>query len=263
VKGWKALHWPEYLIEAGLLGLLMVVACTLGVVLGHPGSAVVHAIPDPLARRAMFGLAIGVTVIAITYSPAGMRSGGHLNPSMTLAFLWLGKVRTRDAAFYVVAQLVGAAAGVVAAWIVLGHRLSHPAVHFISTRPGPAGALVAFVAEATISFVLMIAVLWVSSSRHAAWTGACAGLLVALYVTFEGPISGMSMNPARSLGSALPARELGAFWIYAVAPPLGMLAASSLLRRRARGTCAKLFHSSKVPCIFCGQGMAAEPGRTA
>jgi aquaporin Z len=256
----SALHWPEYLAEAGLLGLLMIVASTLGVVLGHPASPAVRVIPDPLARRALFGLAIGATVIAITYSPAGMRSGGHLNPSMTLAFLWLRKVRTRDAVFYVTAQLAGAVAGVLAAWAALGRRLAHPAVHFITTRPGHAGPIVAFAAEAAISFVLMSVVLWVLASRHAAWTGVCAGVLVALYVTFEGPISGMSMNPARSLGSALPAQELGAIWIYAIAPPLGMLTAATLLRQRAAGTCAKLFHSSKVSCIFCGRGMAPAYG---
>lgn len=259
-----ALHWPEYLIEAGLIGLLMIVACGLGVALGHPSSPAVRALPDPLARRALLGVAIGATVVAVTYSPAGMRSGGHLNPSMTLAFLWLRKVRARDAALYVSAQVAGAAAGVIVAWAALGRRLAHPAVHFISTRPGPAGPLVAFAAEGAISFILMSVVLLVSASRHSAWTGVCAGALVALYVTFEGPISGMSMNPARSLGSALPARELGALWIYAVAPPLGMLAAARLLRRRAAGACAKLVHSREVPCIFCGQGMVpAEPRRAA
>jgi len=264
VRSRSTSHWLEYLTEAGLVGLVMIIACTLGVVLGHPASPAVHALPDPFTRRALLGLAVGATVIAMTYSPAGMRSGGHLNPSMTLAFLWLRKVRTRDAVGYVAAQLAGASAGVLVAWAALGRRLAHPAVHFITTRPGPAGASVAFAAEAAISFVLMGVVLLVSASRHAAWTGVCAGLLVAVYVTFEGPISGMSMNPARSLGSALPARELRGIWIYAIAPPFGMLAAASLLRRRAADSSAKLFHSAKVPCIFCGQGLdPARPGRAA
>jgi aquaporin Z len=256
----KALHWPEYLAEAGLLGLFMIVACVLGVALEHPGSAVVRAVPDAFARRALFGLAMGATAIAIVYSPAGKRSGAHINPAVTLAFLRLGKVRARDAALYVAAQLAGATAGVLAAWAALGSRLAHPDVHFVTTRPGPAGALVAFAAEAVISFVLMGVVLAVSASRRAAWTGVYAGALVALYVTFEGPISGMSINPARSLGSALPAGETGALWIYFLAPPLGMLAAAGAMRRRAARACAKLRHAADVRCIFCGQGMADARG---
>jgi aquaporin Z len=259
----KALHWPEYVAEAGLLAVFMVVACVLGVVLDHPASIAVRALPDPFARRTLFGLAMGATAIAIIYSPAGKRSGAHINPAVTLAFLRLGKVRPRDAAVYVAAQIVGATAGVIAAWAALEDQLAHPAVHFVTTRPGPAGALVAFVAEALISFVLMSVVLAVSASRRAAWTGVCAGVLVALDITFEGPISGMSMNPARSIGSALAAGELDALWIYLVAPPLGMLAAAGAMRRRAVGACAKLRHAPDVPCIFCGQGMAPAATRRA
>ena len=253
----NALHWPEYLAEAGLLGLFMIVACVLAVVLDHPASAVLRALPDPFARRALFGAAMGATAMGITYSPAGRRSGGHINPAITLAFLGLGKVRPRDAALYVGAQLAGAIAGVLVAWATLGSRLAHPSVHFVATRPGPAGAVVAFAAELLISFVLMSVVLAVSASRRQAWTGVCAGVLVALYITFEGPISGMSMNPARSLGSALPAGELGVLWIYFLAPSLGMLAAAGAMRRRAAPACAKLRHAPDVPCIFCGQGLTS------
>jgi len=258
-----ALHWPEYLAEAGLLGLFMVVACALGVALDHPASAAVRAVPDPLVRRALFGLAMGATATAIVYSPLGKRSGAHLNPAVTLAFLRLGKVRPHDATLYVAAQLVGATAGVLLAWAALGGRLAHPSVHFVTTRPGPAGALAAFAAEAGISFLLMTVVLAVSASRRAAWTGVCAGALVAVYITLEAPVSGMSKNPARSLGSALAAGELGALWIYLLAPPLGMFAAAGAMRRRAARACATLRHASDVPCIFCGEGMAPAAARRA
>jgi len=251
-----ALHWREYVTEGALLGVFMITACVLGVALDHPGSPVVSALPEPFARRALFGVAMGATAIAISYSSAGKRSGGHINPAVTLAFLALGKVRPRDAALYAGAQIAGATAGVLASWTVLGDRLAHPAVHFVTTRPGPHGALVAFAAEAVISFVLMSVVLAVSASRRHAWTGVCAGVLIAVYITLEAPISGMSMNPARSLGSALIAGELGPLWIYLLSPPLGMLAAAGTMRRRAARACAKLRHASDVQCIFCGQGMA-------
>ena len=251
----KGLHWPEYLAEAGLLGLFMVVACALGVALDHPASAAVRALPQPFARRALFGVAMGATAVAIVYSPPGKRSGGHINPAVTLAFLALRKVKPRDAALYVAAQVAGATGGVLVAWAILGARLAHPAVHFVTTRPGTGGVIAAFAAEAAISFVLMTVILAVSASRHPAWTGVSAGVLVAVYIALEAPISGMSMNPARSLASALPAGELRSLWIYLVAPPLGMLAAAAPMRRRAARACAKLRHAPDVPCIFCGQGM--------
>jgi aquaporin Z len=258
-----SLHWPEYLAEAALLAAFMLVACVAGVLLEHPAAAAARAIPNPFARRALFGLAMGVTAVAIIYSPLGKRSGAHVNPSVTLAFLRLGKVKPRDAAFYVAAQLVGATAGVLVAWAALGARLADPAVHFVTTRPGASGLVVAFAAEAAISFLLMAVVLAVSGSRRAAWTGVCAATLVVLFITFEAPLSGMSMNPARSLGSAIAAGELEALWIYLVAPPLGMLAAAVAMKRRATRACAKLRHVPEVPCIFCGQGMSSAAARRA
>jgi aquaporin Z len=114
------------------------------------------------------------------------------------------------------------------------------------------GAAVAFAAEVAISALLMLVVLTVSGSRFAPYTGLFAGALVALYITFEAPLSGMSMNPARTLGSALAAGDIRALWIYLTAPPLGMVAAASLYRRIGNGVgCAKLYHPNDIHCIFC------------
>jgi aquaporin Z len=187
------------------------------------------------------------------HSRWGKRSGAHLNPAVTLSFAWLRRIRPEDAAAYAAAQLAGASIGVAAAWAVFGARLAHPSIHFVVTRPGDAGVLVAFAAEVAMSFVLMATVLLVSGSRRSELTGACAGALVFLYITFEAPLSGMSMNPARSFGSALVAADFEALWIYFAAPPFGMLGAAALLRGRVAG-CAKLRHASDVRCIFCGQG---------
>jgi aquaporin Z len=199
------------------------------------------------------GAAMGLTAIAIVYSRWGKRSGAHINPAVTLVFLRLGRVRGRHAALYISAQFAGALTGVLLSWGALGMLLEHPDTYFVVTRPGESGLLAAFVAEAGMSFGLMSAVLLVSSSRFAAFTGICAGLIVALYITFEAPLSGMSMNPARSFGSAFAARDLEAVWLYLVAPPLGMLSSASLLKGRVSG-CAKLCHVREVRCLFCGQG---------
>jgi aquaporin Z len=251
------LHWPEYLIEAAGLGAFMISACAFGALLFHPESSLYRVLETDLHRRAVMGVAMGATAIGIIYSPWGRRSGAHINPSTTIAFLRLGKIARRDAAFYVAAQFAGAIAGVAASWLVLGHRLAHRSTRFVATVPGSSGALAAFAAEVAISFLLMSVVLVVSSSRLQRLTGVCAGVLVALFITFEAPISGMSMNPARSLGSAVFAGTLAPLWIYFVAPLAGMQLAAALMPARAKRGCAKLDHPSNRPCIFCGQGRPA------
>lgn len=252
-----ATHWPEYLMEAGGLGLFMVSACGWGTLLEYPGSPVRTAIADPYLRRLLMGLLMGLTAIALIYSPWGRRSGAHLNPVVTLTFLRLGKVERWDAAFYILAQFAGGTLGVALAAICLGRPLGDPAVDYVATVPGPRGYAVAFLAETLISCGLMITVLVVSNAeRWAGLTGLFAGALVAIYITVEAPLSGMSMNPARTLGSAVPAHAWAALWIYFAAPLLGMLLASELYLR-VRGTrqviCAKLHHRNDTRCIFvCG-----------
>jgi aquaporin Z len=92
-----------------------------------------------------------------------------------------------------------------------------------------------------------------NSKRFARWTGIFAGALVATYITIESPLSGMSMNPARSLSSALGAHVWMSLWIYFVAPPLGMLLAAEVYRQLSVGrrvACAKLYHHNNKRCIF-------------
>jgi aquaporin Z len=200
------------------------------------------------------GMAMGATNASIIYSPLGARSGAHMNPSVTLAFLRLGKVVRTDASFYIAAQFLGGFVGMLAAWGLLGALLADPAVMFVVTRP-TAGVLAAAAGELTISFVMMSAVLRVSA--HAEWakyTGLIASVLVMLYITFEAPLSGMSMNPARTFGPALLAWHFEALWMYFLVPPLAMLVAAQIFDRYQTHTtyCAKLNHSPEVRCIFCG-----------
>jgi aquaporin Z len=249
-----ASHWPEYLIEAAGLGAFMLVACAFGTLLGHPASPLVQALPAPLTRRALMGAAMGLTAIALIYSPWGRRSGAHFNPATTLTFWRLGKVATTDAALYVMAQTAGGLAGVGLAAILLGPALAAPDVRYVATLPGVMGPLVAFAAEIVITFVLMSVVLRVSNTAGLArLTGLFAGALVATYITLEAPLSGTSMNPARSLASAVPAGTWPELWIYFTAPPLGMLLAAELYVRRwglGQVFCAKLHHDTTQHCIF-------------
>jgi len=247
-------HWPEYLMEAAELGLFMISATVITALLQHPASPVRQALPDALGRRALAGLAMGATAVAIIYSPLGQQSGAHFNPAVTLTFFRLGKIAARDAAFYVLAQFLGGVSGVLISALFLGMVIAHPSVHYAATRPGVYGVGPAFAAELVISFVLMLTVLSVSNSKRLArLTPLFAGALVATYITFESPISGMSMNPARTLGSALPAGVFTALWIYFTAPLLGMfLAAEAYLRSgpSRRVYCAKINHRTHRRCIF-------------
>ena len=247
-------HWPEYLIEAAGLGLFMLSACAFGTLLGHAASPVVRAVPGELARRALMGLAMGSTAVGLIYSPWGRRSGAHFNPATTLTFWRLGKIDSADALLYALAQTAGGVAGVGLAAVLLGPALAAPGVQYVATLPGEAGALGAVIAECIITFILMSVVLRVSNTaRLAPLTGLFAGALVATYITLEAPLSGMSMNPARSLASALPARAWPSLWIYFLAPPLGMLLAAELYVRRrglAAVFCAKLHHDRSQRCIF-------------
>ena len=105
---------------------------------------------------------------------------------------------------------------------------------------------------------MMLTVLKLSgSTRYAPLTGVVAGTLVALYIAFEAPLSGMSMNPARSFASAAPWRHWQSLWIYFAAPCLGMFAAAQWQRLRHPVVgCAKLMHTPRERCIHCGQAPA-------
>jgi aquaporin Z len=249
-------HWPEYLIEGWALGSFMLSAALATMLLEHPGSPLRAALHSDALRRALNGLAMGLTAMGLIYSPWGKRSGAHMNPAVTLTFLRLGKVARVDAMCYVAAQFAGALAGVLLAMVIAGAAFTEPPVSFVVTRPGAGGTVVAFVAEVAISFCLMLVVLaFTNRPRLAPFTGLAAGALVAIYITFEAPLSGMSMNPARSFASAAPAGLWNDLWLYFSAPLLGMLAAAEVVTRtvdRGRVSCAKLQHASNHRCIHCG-----------
>ncbi len=211
-------HWPEYLMEAAGLGFFMISACLFGTLLEHPSSGLHRLIPDAMMRRGLMGLARADTI------------------------------------FYVLAQFAGGLAGVYLCALLLGARLDDPAVKYVATLPGERGVGAAFAAEAVISFVLMFVILNVSNNRSISrYTPLFAGALVATYIFVEAPVSGMSMNPARTFASALPARMWTALWVYFTAPPLGMLlAAQTYLKLRGASAvrCAKLHHDNPMRCIF-------------
>jgi aquaporin Z len=248
------LHWPEYLMEAAEVALYLFLTCIFASLLLHPASPVRHFIDNATELRALMGLAVGATVVAIVISPWGKQSGGHFNPALTLAFYRLGKMRSADALFYVVAQFSGAVGGVCVARYLLPDPVGRDAVRYAVTVPGVGGSLPAFISELVISFVLMSTIL-VASNRAtlSRYTPYLVGLLYATFIILEAPLSGMSMNPARSFAPAVHAKYWHALWLYFMAPTLGMLVAAEVFLRSRGGVppfCAKLHHTNNKRCIF-------------
>lgn len=244
------LRTREYLAEFIGTALLLLVGLSAVCADFAARSPVVTAVPDPALRRLLTGVIFAGTATAIVYSPLGRRSGGHLNPAVTLAFLRLGKITGRSAAIYMAAQVTGALAGtalVLAIW--RGWAVS---VHVGATLPGSGGVPAALAAEIAVTFLLVTLILnFVNRRRLMRFTAAAAGALVAFFVFVEAPVSGTSLNPARTLGPAIVGDSYQGLWIYLLGPPFGAaLAALVYQRRHATVACGKLFHTDAVACRF-------------
>jgi aquaporin Z len=250
-------HWHLYIFEALELAAFMLSACIFTVLLFDPSLPPVHLIPDPAARRLLMGIAMGVTAVLIIHSPAGKHSGAHFNPAITLTYLRLGKIRGWDAYFYVVFQFCGGLFGVGLSALLLGGRIAAPAVNYAVTVPGPDGTLAAFFAELFMSIVLMGVVLWTANNPPLArYTSYLVGVLITLYIFVFAPVSGFSINPARTTASAVFAHLWTACWVYFTAPPLGMLTSAEIFRLAfgpGRILCAKLHPDAGYSCPFICQ----------
>ena len=246
-------HWKEYLIEGGGLGVFMLSAAVFTTLFEYHQSSLYHSIPNPLIRRALIGIAMGLTAILIIYSPWGQRSGAHLNPAVTLTYFRLGKIGKVDAVGYILSQFFGGLLGVYLGALLLGEAFTGSDVGYAVTKPGGQSSW-AFLAEFLLSFTMMMIILTVSNKKKiSGFTGIIAGILIAVFITTEAPISGMSMNPARTLASALPAHVFQGWWIYLTAPIFGMRAASEVYLRTSglnSVLCAKLHHGESQPCLF-------------
>jgi aquaporin Z len=250
-------NWKVYSMEAVCLGLFMMSASFFGTILEYPGSVVRQSLPNDLVRLVLMGLAMGLTATGIIYSPMGKLSGAHMNPAVTFTFYKLNKIKGIDAIFYSLFQCIGGIVAMILMRLLLGVYLADSHVNYVITAPGRFGALIAFFTEVLIAFGMMTMVLVTTSNRNLSkYTGGIAGLMVTCYVIVSGPISGFSMNPARTIASAIPAMQYPSFWIYLTAPFIGMFSAA-VLYKYFRGVvhCAKLYHSKFYTCIFyCGYG---------
>ncbi len=247
-------HWPEYLIEAWGLGVVMVAAGTLATLLFSPQSPVHQAIPDPFSQQVLMGLGMGLTVLAVVSSPWGRRSGAHFNPAVTLTFYQLGKVKAGDALFYSLFQVLGGLAGVLFVQVVFGQAFTQQPVQYVVTVPGKAGIPGAVLAELLVATLTMFVVQVLSNhARLAPITPRVVALLVMGAVIWAAPYSGFSTNPARTIASALPAGVWTAIWLYLLVPTGGMLLGAQLYlllhtHRSQPVRCGKLWYDDTTPC---------------
>jgi aquaporin Z len=253
-KWLKQLHWPEY--GAELIGTAFLVFVGLSAVVfdfgkGLPPTSLIH---DASLRRLITGLIFAGSGSLVAISPFGRLSGAHINPSVSLAFWAQGKMRHHDIIGYVVGQFLGAILGEALLVLVWGSYAA--SVSDGMTLPGTGYPLwIVFLAEMALTALLVLAIFTcVSSQRFMRWTPLVTWLLVATMVWLEAPISGTSLNPARSFGPALFAGIWTQQWLYYIAPPLGALFAVGLYRLLAAGehdvVTGKLFHVEGYRSVF-------------
>lgn len=193
---------------------------TYFLVLIGPGAAMVNAYSEGAVTHPGVALSFAFVVLAMIYA-LGHISGAHINPAVTLAFWSAGRFPARDVVPYVAAQCAGAvAASFTMGWIV------GPVGRFGATVPAVSVGG-AFGVEWLLSFVLMLVIMAVATDKRVApgFAGIAVGLTVGFCAMAGGPLTGASMNPARSLGPAVAGSIWDAHWIYWAAPITAMLVA--------------------------------------
>ncbi|MGH7936496.1 MAG: aquaporin [Chthoniobacterales bacterium] len=191
---------------------------TFSLVFAGTGAIVIDQVSGGGVTHVGVGLTFGLVVMAMIYA-VGDVSGAHLNPAVTLGFCAARRLPAAQVAPYIASQCAGA-------------LLASGAVRFLfptnATLGGtfPAGAASqSFILELLLTFILMFVILSVSTGakERGITAGIAVGGVIAFEALFAGPISGASMNPARSLGPALVSGRVGALWIYLLAPVVGAL----------------------------------------
>ena len=251
---WKSLNWSEY--GAELLGTTFNILVGFSIITFNFGKGlpIEHLIPAASPRLLINGLIFAGSGALFTISPLGKLSGAHLNPCVSLAFWLEGKMHKHDLLGYIVGQFLGAILGTSLALFLW--RNYFVSVNYCITSLGVGYPLwYVFLAEVFMTFLLVLSIFIFLSHRHLMrWTPVMVWLLVATMVWLGAPISGTSLNTARSVGPAFVAWSWQDQWLYCIAPPLGALVGVKVFRLVTMGErevlTGKLFHVPNYRCIF-------------
>jgi aquaporin Z len=214
----------DYCYEGLGLGIFMFSAGFFDALIDSPNLPIRQHIHSAFMRRFLIGLTMGLTALYIFNAPFGKKSGAYINPAVTLVQYRLQNIDRKDAFFYVLFQFIGGTLGMYLVYLVMPVLISSTAINYIVTQPGAAGTTVAFILEFIISCLMICTVLFTSDNIHLAkYTSYFVAILITLFITFEAPYSGMSMNPARTFSSAIISNQWKVFWLYCIAPIGGML----------------------------------------
>ncbi len=196
---------------------------TFTMVLAGTGAIVVHQANDGVIGHAGIALVFGLVVMAMIHT-FGDVSGAHLNPAVTLGFAAAGRLPWRDVPGYASAQLGGALAA------SLTIKFLFPVSATLGATLPAGSAMQSFVLEIILTAILMFVILSVSTGakEKGITAGIAIGAIVAMAAMFAGPISGASMNPARSLGPAVVSGNFQFIWLYPLSTILGALLAVPL-----------------------------------
>ncbi|KAL2341029.1 hypothetical protein Fmac_008969 [Flemingia macrophylla] len=183
-------------------------------------SVVVNINNDKVVTLPGISIVWGLTVMVLAYT-LGHISGAHFNPAVTLAHASTKRFPLKEVPAYIVAQVLGSTLASGTLRLIFSGKNDH----FVGTLPAGSD-LQAFVVEFIITFYLMFVISGVATDNRAIGelAGLAVGSTVLLNVMFAGPITGASMNPARSLGPAIVHNEYKGIWIYLVSPTLGAVA---------------------------------------
>ena len=209
---------------------------TFGLVFAGTGAIVVNNVSNGAITHLGIALTFGLVILAMIYT-FGDVSGAHLNPAVTTAFAVARRFSWKEVPSYVAAQLAGAfaASGLV--------RLLFPSDTKLGATLPVASAMQSFILELVLTFILMLVILSVSTGakEKGITAGIAIGAVIALEAIFAGPISGASMNPARSLAPAIISDHAQSAWIYILAPIAGaILAVPACCAFRESGCCSQV-----------------------
>jgi aquaporin Z len=240
----RYLKYRSKFITAELSGtaLLLMVGLSIVIFMFGTGSPMAQLIPSVKLRQVITGFLFGSVGASIALSPIGKVSGAHINPAVTIVFWLFRKIEGRLTITYILSQVTGAVIGCLPllVWGKMGRSID-----FGITIPGEGYTTqTALLGEVITTFTMvLLLILFIGFRQIRQFTPFMFPVLYAIMVPLEADISGISTNPARSLGPAVISGQWNAFWIYIVGPLTGALLASltgSMLAKRI--TIAKLYH---------------------